>query len=243
MKAKALLSVAGAFAFSMLWGQEEPATKVYDKTMVPQKTFTHEPVQEPIPVANLGEGGSGYKQYFYYGDPCCMYMDPSFGVGSAELADGSILKGIFRYNIHSQKMQAIVEGDTFAFANPGEVSCLLIGEQKFIHTTFVRDDGEVANSWFEVLCEGNCDLLLRRYIKYRVTDGDGDLSNDQLYKLEEYYTRKDGGAVERLQLSKKAILSMLTDHRAEAERFIKVEHLKLKDREDLMKLYSYYNGL
>jgi len=243
MKAKALLSVVGAFAFFMLWGQEEPLTKVNDKTRVPQRTFTHEAVQDPVPIAEFGEGGSGYKQYFYYGDPCCMYLEKSFENGRAELADGSILEGLFRYNIYHQKMQAVMEGDTFSFAKPCEVSCLFIGDQKFIHTTYVREDGEVADGWFEVLCEGNCDLLLRHYIKYRVADGDGDPANDQLYKLEEYYTRRDGGTLERLKLSKKDILAMLKEHREELEDYIKKEHLKLRDREDLVKLYSYYNGL
>jgi len=127
MKAKALLSVVGAFAFFMLWGQEEPLTKVNDKTRVPQRTFTHEAVQDPVPIAEFGEGGSGYKQYFYYGDPCCMYLEKSFENGRAELADGSILEGLFRYNIYHQKMQAVMEATLSPLQSPARSPVFLSG--------------------------------------------------------------------------------------------------------------------
>jgi hypothetical protein len=120
---------------------------------------------------------------------------------------------------------------------------LTIGDRKFIYSTFVRSDQEVANAWFEILCEGNCTLMLRRYIKYRVSDGDDDPSNDQLYKLEEYYTKFGDGPVERLYISKKLVLESLPDHEDDISTYIKSEKLKLKERPDMIRLIAYYNSL
>ena len=209
-----------------------------------QQEAVYQPLEDPVPIHDLYDGGGGgYSPYFYYGDPSGMYFSEAWEDGSAGLIDGTLMKGSFRYNIYLQKMEAVVEGDTFAFAESCELEWVQIGDRKFIYSSFVRSTYEVSNTWFEVLCEGDCVLLLRRYIKYRVTDGDDDHSNDQLYKLEEYYTRRGEEVGERMYLSKKSVLSQLKNHRGQVNDFLKSEKLKLKERDDLVKLFAYYNTL
>lgn len=208
-----------------------------------QQEAVYQPLEDPVPIHDLYDGGGGYSPYFYYGDLTGMYFNEDWKDGAAGLVDGTLMKGSFRYNIYQQKMEAIVKGDTFAFAESCELEWVQIGDRKFIYSSFVRSNYEVSNSWFEVLCEGDCALLLRRYIKYRVIDGDDDDSNDQLYKLDEYYTRKDKAGAERLYISKKSVLAAMQEHETEVCSFIKQEKLKLKDQKDLVMLFAYYNTL
>ena len=237
------LFTAFIFIFLMIsLAQEEAVTQKGSNRTVPEPII-YVPVTAPSTLNDLYTGGGGYKNYFYYGEPSGMYFNIEWENGSAGHIDGTIIEGAFRYNLYHQKMEAIVGGDTFAIAKPCELEWLKIGKRKFVYTTFVRTDYEVANTWFEVLCEGSCELLLRRYIKYRVTDGDDDHSNDQLYKLMEYYTRKGNAVAEKIYVSRKALLETLQDHKSEVSAFIKEEKIKLKDQDDLVKLFSYYNRL
>jgi len=227
----------------MLSAQEETAIKNNSNSRTDRQEIVYEPPTQPMLVNDFNDGGGSYSSYFYYGDPSGMFLSEAWLEGTALLKDGTEMLGTFRYNIYRQKMQCIVEGDTFAFAKPCELEWVMIEESRFIYSTFVRNDFEVSNSWFEVLSDGNYELLLRRYIKYRVTDGDDDHSNDQLYKLEEYYTRDEDGDPERLYVSKKSLLEAMKDHDEEVEAFMKAEKIKLKEQKDLVKLFAYYNSL
>ena len=187
--------------------------------------------------------GGGYGVCYYYGDPSGIYMNEEWTPGKALLQDGSELEGSFRYNVYKQKMEGIVDSDTFAFAKPCELDMLMIGESKFVYSSFVRYTGEVSNTWFEVLSEGNCSLLLRRFIKYRVSDGDDDITNDKLYRLEEYFVTIGDGELQRLYADKKSVIKTLQDHETEIAQYIKSNRLKMQYRPHLLELIGYYNTL
>ena len=71
----------------------------------------------------------------------------------------------------------------------------------------------------------------------------GDPTNDQMYKLEAYYSRKNNESGERFSPSRKDIPLVLLDHQEELSRFLKENKLNLKDQDDLVKLFTYYNSL
>ena len=241
MKTILSISVILLLLYLPLSAQQEPYSK--NSSVVNQnQEINYEPVQDPVPISNLDVGGGGYNTYFYLGDESGVYHNELWADGKATLVDGTKLNGKFRYNIYKQKMEAIIEGDTFAFAKPCELSVLQMGEQKFVYLTFLRSDREVSTSWFEVLCEGDCQLLLRRYIKYRVSDGDDDPNNDKLYRLEEYYTCRGEGPLNRLYITKKDILAVFMNREAEMCDYAKLEKLKVKERADLVRLFAYYNN-
>jgi len=232
-----------AFVFVIGMEAQQESYSKNDNSRTQREEIVYQAVEVPVPISNLNDGSGGYADCFYYGDPSGMFMNEEWQKGSAGLKDGEILEGRFRYNLYQQKMEAIVDADTFAFAKPCEINELNIGDSKFIYSIFFRSNMEVSNTWFEVLCEGNCSLLIRRFIKYRVTDGDEDHSDDQLYKLEQYYTMEDGEAPERLLISKKVILETFKDHKDEVSAFMKSERIKLKEQKDLKELFAFYNSL
>jgi len=242
MKTRIALLVLAVFYYLPVFAQQE-AVNTKKGTTTENREVNYAPLQEPVPVDDFSEGGGSYPAYFYYGDPSGMYLDDQWLPGQVAVKDGNTMDGLLRYNIYHQKVEAIVDADTFAFAKPGELNWVMIGDNKFIFSSYLRNDLEVANTWFEVLCEGECDLLLRHYIKYRIEDGDDDPSNDQMYRLEAYYSRKNDESGERLNPSKKDIPLVLLDHQEELSAYLKENKLNLKDQEDLVKLFAYYNSL
>lgn len=240
MKKLTLLSICTLLLGTISIAQEQVIAKGTHSQSAQEVIY--EPVEVKVDNKDLTDGG-GFSNYFYYGNPGGMFLDKDWLEGIAYLTVGSELSGDFRYNLYMQKMEAIVDGDTFAIAKPSELEMLSMGERSFVYSSYVRGDYEVANSWFEIITDGKCKLLLRRYIKYHVLDEDGDVSNDKLYRVKEFYVQHDGGKLERLPLSKEAVKKALADHEKEVCDYMKAEKLKIKDQADLAKLFAYYNTL
>jgi len=135
MKTKLSVSVIILLLYLPASAQQESFSK--NSSVVKQnQEINYEPVYDPIPISDLNVTGGGYNTYFYLGDESGMYLNDVWADGKATLVDGAVLNGKFRYNIYKQKMEAVIEGDTFAFAKPCELSVLQMGEHKFVYTTF-----------------------------------------------------------------------------------------------------------
>jgi hypothetical protein len=243
MKTRIAIMVLSIFFFLPAYAQQEEPVNKKKGTRTENLQVNYTPLEEPATLDNFAAGGGGYPAYFYFGDPGGMYLDPQWSPGLVAVKDGEGMEALLRYNIYHQKVEAITEADTFAFAKPGELDWVMIGDRKFIFSSYLRNDLEVANTWFEVLCEGECDLLLRHYIKYRLADGDDDPTNDQMYKMEAYYSRKKDESGMRLSPTRKDIPLVLLDHQEELAAYLKENKLNLKDQDDLVKLFTYYNSL
>lgn len=223
-------------------GQQERYTK--NSNVVSQgEEAIYQPVKDPVPIKPIPSAGGAHADCFYYGDPCGMYLDKEWLEGEAILLDGERMQGTFRYNICGQKMEGIVEGDTFAFARPGELRSIHIGNKEFVYRNFMRSDGELAAAWFEILCQGDCSLLMRRYIKYRVTDGDDDHTDDLLYRIDEYYSCKGKRVLERVYQTRKDVLTTLGEHENAVAAYMRSEKLNVREQDDLVRIFRYYNGL
>jgi len=229
--------------FVILCSAQEAAYSKAGQTQTQIPKPDYQPVQDNLYIEDFNSSSGGVTDRFYYGDPCGMYANNEWEEGKALLVDGDSLIGSFRYCVYNQKMEAIVEGDTFAFAKPCELEALKIGDHEYIYCSFIRGDGEVANTWFELLCEGECCLLQRQFIKYRIDDGDGNPTNDELFRGQEYFTRQKDGKLTILYPSKKILLETLTAHQEDMKCFMKEERLRLKDQDDLVKVFAHYNML
>jgi hypothetical protein len=61
--------------------------------------------------------------------------------------------------------------------------------------------------------------------------------------LEEYYTRTKDEKGKRLYTSKKDIPLVLLEHQEELSAYLKENKLNLKEQDDLVELFEYYNSL
>jgi len=77
------------------------------------------------------------------------------------------LDGLFRYNLFAQEFEMVYKMDTFAISAPLDIKSILLSNKKFIYGFYIeREFGNeyLGSSYFEVLNEGKCKLLIRHEV-------------------------------------------------------------------------------
>ncbi len=158
--------------------------------------------------------------------------------------DGSILGGMrLRYNMYSQQMQFIEDGDTAAFAKPEELESINIDEYTFVYLPYLKNN-ESKEGYFEVLSEGKCQLLFHREITYHLIDDLDDGVIDDSYILEHtYYLKKEGKPAVRIHMDRKSVLSIFCDKQETVNKYIKINKIRFNNQEDMVMVVNYYNSL
>jgi hypothetical protein len=162
------------------------------------------------------------------------------------------LNGLFRYNLYAQEFEMIYDMDTFAIKAPFDVQGIFLSNKKFIYGFYVdRDFGHdyLGSSYFEVLNEGTCKLLIRHDVKIKNNSGPvtykwaGDGSDSFVKFTQLFYQKKDGMEVIVLKKTKKNLRKIFADKFEEIQRYIRNEKINVKDESDLIKVFTYYNNL
>jgi hypothetical protein len=148
-----------------------------------------------------------------------------------------------RYNMYSQQMQFIKDNDTAAFARPEEIASLAIGDHQFIYAPY-NAENELKDGYFEVLTQGECQLLLRREITYHLVDDlDDGVINDSYILEQTYYLEKPDKPASRIGMNKKSMISAFCDKQDQVEKYIKKNKIRFKTQEDMVRVVDYYNSL
>jgi hypothetical protein len=108
----------------------------------------------------------------------------------------------------------------------------------------LNDDtsGKATQSYYEILYNGNVQLLAKRKKEVQVSSGISGLDK-RVYKQDRYYLHRNG-FFETIK-NKKDLLSALKNKRNALQQFIKQNNLKLKQNfdEDAEKVVAYYDQL
>jgi hypothetical protein len=162
------------------------------------------------------------------------------------------LNGLFRYNLYAQEFEMIYDRDTFAIKAPFDVKSVSLSNKKFIYGFYVdKDYGHdyIGSSYFEVLNEGNCKLLIRHDVKIKNNSGPvtytwaGD-GSDSFVKIKQlFYQKNNGMEVMLLRKNKKNLRKIFADKIEEIQRYIRKEKINVKDENDLIRVFTYYNKL
>ena len=109
---------------------------------------------------------------------------------------------------------------------------------------FVDNYDKIKPSFFELLVDGKIKLL--EYTKVNTQKPDyveafNTGSKDIKITKDKQLFITQGQEVLRLNTNKKEILELMSDKKAEVERFIKQNDLSVKDRVDLLQIFKFYN--
>ncbi len=192
---------------------------------------------------NSGAGSSGMNQDL--GKECSMYFN-DWTKASVTLTDGKYLSDrMVRYNIYNQQMEFVHEGDTAAFGDPEEISTVVLNGHEFIYRDFECED-EVNKGYFEVLVNGDCQLLLHRCIAFKYieecSDPNTNFVKERYYLSEKYFISENGETAILLPNKKKEIIVMFENSDKDIKTYIKEHKIKIYKEEDLKDLISYYNS-
>ena len=184
-------------------------------------------------------------------DKLLFYLEQLKAAYEAEINDYFKISGLFRYNLYAQEFEMVYGRDTFAIAAPFDLKSITISNKKFIHGLYVKRGSRrpyLGSSYFEVIADGDCKLLMRHDVRIKSSGGpvthswagggDAFVQYSQLY-----YQKEEGSEVILLKNRKKKIRELFADRSGEMERFIRSEHLRIKHADDLARLFDHYNEL
>lgn len=206
------------------------------------------PVQEVLsnqtsPTIKGNDAGGKYEKPVYSRETG-MYLNEHWQPGYAMLNDQTRLDHLeLRYDVYNQQMQFIEEEDTLAFSNPDEIDHLFIDGKRFVYREF-DNDGVIEKSYFEVLKDGDCQLLLRRTVTHHLQqDGITGSCEDDYLRDVSYYVVKDEKTAKEIRACKKSVLCVFKDEEEKVKQFMKTNKLKMNCCEDLMQVVAFYNTL
>lgn len=245
MKTKLILSgivfIIG-FVFSD-YAQEIPIpVRAHETLKQNPPAETQESHQQP----QLNSGSGGALSMSDLGKESSLFFIDTWEMGQLVLKDKTIIKDrLYRYNMCTQQMEFINEGDTLAIAIPEEIESLSFADHTFVFEEYEKN-GQVKKAYFELLVDGKCKLLVYRWITYKYVEDMDDCgaryASERNFLKEEYYVSKDDHTAILIPESKRRFVEMMSDKDIDMKSYMKVNKLKVCREDDLEKLISYYNA-
>lgn len=146
-----------------------------------------------------------------------------------------------RYNLETQQLE-YAENDHVYTVQDAVQSFTLPDSVGNTHV-FTKLDTDGPAGFYETLVDGRISLLKQYAVKKEVTeDWYTKKKSSKMVKQDIYFTKKEG-IIQKLSLSAKNVATVLADKKNDVTAFIKDEQLDLKQGDDLVKIFKYYNAL
>lgn len=212
-----------------------------------QRTNSNLMDQKPASsVVDLNASSSGrYADDVLPGTRGTAYLNPEFVEGVISFKNGSQIDGkLLRYNLYTQQMQFIEDGDTMALGNPGEIEYIRMNDKVFVYTDYLCN-GKHKSGYFQLLENGNCRLLKRWSALYHELDESGkNLGSEEcFYRDCQCFLQFFMNPASPVLKKKNDFVKSFANNGDNVKAFMKDEGLKPKNEEDLVQIVNFYNGL
>ncbi len=211
----------------------------------PSKTRKNQPNVNSNPQQiNLETGSSGaYNETGLPGSKGSAYLNPKFIKSVMIFKDGTRIEGKqMRFNLYTQQMQFIEEGDTLALGNPEEIEIIRIGDKAFLYTRFI-ENREHKSGYFELLKNGDCRLLKHWTALYHEIDDQESSFDYGFYRDCNCYLQFFMNPATPVNKKRKDLALSFASNGEEVLDYMKDEKLKPNNDADLVKIVEYYNSL
>ncbi len=177
--------------------------------------------------------------------------------GEVTLKDGTMEQGHIQYDLEKETVRLSKDGEIliykadrlekFSFFQKG-----IDRQRNFYALPYGVSEGNHELRLFELVLEGETNLLAREFIKYtsqtRVNEeakhGLGRLHRVKVAALNyDYYLVADGGEPKAVKTRRKKVAMSFGSNQEKVLSFIKANGLNTKELVDMTKLVSYYNSL
>lgn len=178
------------------------------------------------------------------------FLNENFTAGVLELYDGSKSgEVLLRYNISKDLFEILRNEDTLTLVRPFAVKYIYFNDEVFIFDPKLREDTErIYNGYFQLRVDGKLSLYIKRrkelsFDSFAQNYKGGSGTKEYYYIDKVSYVGKTKKGKAFLLNSSKKLLKNLHDYKAEVKTFIKVNKIKFKKEEDIVKVIEYYNSL
>jgi hypothetical protein len=198
----------------------------------------------------VDKNGANFHSY-YEGVDGHPFFSENFKSSTITLASGEVFKNVIaRLDLYKQMLQIRLNGDTVKSILPGNVTEVIfydtINSKPYSYkfqSGYPSIDNLSKNSFYQVLCEGNVELLKSniKKINEQKNEMSGELRS-QFDVYEDYYLYVKY-EMKRLKKDKEFLLSMLSDKRKELEAYANDQKINFKSIDAIGKFIAYYNSL
>ena len=170
------------------------------------------------------------------------YYNKEFAEGIIFLTDTTAVKVPVRYNIFTNEMEYQWKEFTYVIGEPQSLKKIVIGGSTFVYVPFIEK-----GSYVELLAFGKCNLVQKRSVRYKPAEGPKPIEGTG--KSAEFVAEPDlfyiaVGHSEALEISGiKMVTDAFPDQKDKIAGFIKSEKIRRANRENLIKIVTYYNSL
>lgn len=177
------------------------------------------------------------------------WLDNDFTDGSLITRDSLMYVNIpLRYNIFKDEMEFLI-GDSNtprAISNPRNFLFIHLEDKVFSYLTY-QDGNRPAQGYFEILTEGECQVLMRRRTDYAEPKGAWGFDEAKparfVRKRNSYYLKSGRQLPREINLNRRSILQAFDEKQDEITGFVRENNLSYRNIDDLVRMAEYYNRL
>lgn len=211
------------------------------KQTMPSSVDKVEGVKPAVPMFQTENSGGQATNTELGGIPGDAFLNPNWQPGVVIMKDGNVIEiERLRYNLLTQQMHFIKEGEILAIANSDEINMIRIAEKVFVYEDFICK-GIMSKGYLELIEDGNCRLLRRWAASYRKVDPAAD--EEIIYRTQTCLIQFSGETPKEVQPQPKNFSDSFGDYSQNIKRLIRNEKLKMRNPEDLREIVAYYNQI
>jgi len=191
---------------------------------------------ENVPAPQLSKDSNKLfflvKESFPFDASGEIFLDREWKEGTITDLDNNQFTAPLRYRIAQEEMQIQHNNKTKAL-QIRQIKKVELGNRVFIPSEFILND-EKFFSFFKVVNNGDLQLLLQ----YEAKEKRGN------YTLQKtYFTKYENGAAKKFSSKKKCVFDLMKNRKGKIQNYIKTNKVNLKDSNDIVKLFEFYNSL
>ncbi|MBE0638169.1 MAG: hypothetical protein IH598_06605 [Bacteroidales bacterium] len=196
-------------------------------------------VKPAVPLIQTENSGGQSTTTEPEGIPGDAFLNPGWQQGVVIMRDGNVIEiENLKYNLLTQQMHFVKNGEILAIANSEEIKVIRIADQVFVFEHFICK-GILNQGYLELIEDGNCRLLRRWAASYRKIDPATD--EEVIYRTQTCLIQFGGETPKEVHPQSKNFADSFGDYSQDIKRLIRNEKLKMRNPQDLRAVVAYYN--
>lgn len=202
-------------------------------------------LEDLIDEVRLLKARSSRQQNANTGIEGTPYMFENFKPGEVYTKDSISYEGPLRYNIYEDEIEFKINDITYWISEPQNIVFAKIEKSVFVYINGDTKKNK-KGSYYELLEEGKCQLLLKRNTKLLEAEPAKPYIDEKPARFIEindtYFLQINNGLPQSIT-NKKSIEKAFPEKSSVISKYIKKEKISTREKDDLIKLVKYYNRL
>ncbi len=187
------------------------------------------------------------KYSYIKGSP---YLNDSLTIGKIRLLNGDSIISYMRYDMYADEIEFLKNEKLYTVYNKSELDYIIIGDITFIYTKYI-DDNQFIKGYLIELIKDKVSLFSSKHVQFisarpPQTMPYSEASPAKFSQVEtKWYFAINKQPISQFDTNNEGIklISLNNDIYRKLKQYIKINKLKIKRKEDLIKLIIYYNSL